>query len=83
MVNTKLIVFYIFLFIAFLAIMFIAGKYIRKLPSKTVKRINQISFGFAVVSGILQYIYDKPIFMYLLGASVVSFFMFFNYKEDA
>lgn len=81
--NIRVIAFYIFLFIALLAIMFIAGKYIRKLQPRTVKRLNKITFYLAAASGVLQYIYDKPIFMYLLGASIVSFFMFYNYKEDA
>lgn len=81
MYNGKTILNYILLFIALLAAMSIAGRYIRKLQPGTIKRINKISFYLAAASGILQYIYDKPIFMYLLIAFIVSFFMFFNYKE--
>ena len=81
--NEKIIIYYTILFIAMLAAMFIAGRYIRKLQPKTIKRINKISFSLAVASGILQYIFKKPIFMYLLGAFIVSFFMFYNYKEKA
>lgn len=81
--NGKTILNYILLFIALLAAMSIAGRYIRKLQPKTIKMINKISFYLAAASGILFYIYEKPIFMYLLGAFIVSFFMFFNYKEKA
>lgn len=83
MENGKTILNYILLFIALLAAMSIAGRYIRKLQPKTIKMINKISFYLAAASGILFYIYEKPIFMYLLGAFIVSFFMFFNYKEKA
>lgn len=81
MENGKTILNYILLFIALLAAMSIAGRYIRKLQPRTIKIINKISFYLAAASGILFYIYEKPIFMYLLGAFIVSFFMFFNYKE--
>lgn len=81
MENGKTILNYILLFIALLAAMSITGRYIRKLQPGTIKIINKISFYLAAASGILFYIYEKPIFMYLLGAFIVSFFMFFNYKE--
>lgn len=83
MENGKTILNYILLFIALLAAMSIAGRYIRKLQPGAIKIINKISFYLAAASGILFYIFEKPIFMYLLGAFIVSFFMFFNYKEKA
>ena len=79
----KTIIYYILLLIAMLAVMSIAGRYIRKFQPETIKRINKISFYFGAASGILYYIYEKPIFMYLFVASIVSFFMFFKYKEKA
>lgn len=74
---------YILLFIAMLAAMTFAGRYIRNLQPRTIKLLNKISFYLAAASGISFYIFEKTIFMYLLGAFVVSFFMFYNYKEKA
>ncbi len=81
--NGKVILNYILVFIALLAGMSIVGRYIKKLQPKTIKMLNRISFYLAAGSGILFYIYENQIFMYLLAAFIVSFFMFFNYKEKA
>lgn len=78
-----MIIFYSLLFFAMLALMFVGGKYIGKMQAKTVKRINQISFGVAVASGLLLYIFKNAVFEYTLLAAVISFFMFFNYREKA
>jgi hypothetical protein len=80
--KTNVIVFYALLFIAVLAIVFIGGKYIKRLPSDTVKKINKISFGIAVVSGILLYLLHHAVLMYIFLASIAAYFLFFNYKEE-
>lgn len=80
--NVKEIFVYALIFIGLLAVIFVGGRYVQRLPSDTTKKINQISFGIAVASGILLYIFHYPIFLYLFLASIVSFFLFFNYKEE-
>ncbi|HAS17043.1 MAG: hypothetical protein A2X87_08690 [Deltaproteobacteria bacterium GWC2_42_51] len=80
-INTKTIVFYAVLFIAMLVIIFVGGRYVQRLPPNLVKRINTISFGLAIGSGILLYMFHKAIFMYLFLATLVIYFISFNYKE--
>ena len=76
------IVIYALIFIAILAIIFIGGRYVRKIPSAVAKKINQISFGIAIASGVLLYVLHHALFMYLFLVSLVCFFLFFNYKEE-
>lgn len=81
-INTKTIVFYAVLFIAMLVIIFVGGRYVQRLPPNLVKRINTISFGLAIGSGILLYMFHKAIFTYLFLATLVVYFISFNYKEE-
>ena len=80
--EERAIVIYALIFIAILAIIFIGGKYVRKIHSAIAKKINQISFGIAIASGVLLYVLHHAIFMYLFLVSLVCFFLFFNYKEE-
>lgn len=80
-INTKTIVFYAVIFIAMLAIIFVGGRYVQRLPPNLVKRINTISFGLAIGSGVLLYMLHKAIFTYLFLATLVIYFISFNYKE--
>ena len=82
MADAKTIIVYASIFIGILVVIFIGGRYVRRLPANTAKRINQISFGVAIVSGILLYLLHNAIFTYLFLASLVCYFMFFNYKEE-
>lgn len=79
--EERTIVIYALIFIAILAIIFIGGRYARKIPFATAKKINQISFSIAVVSGVLLSIVHYTAFLYLFFISLVCFFLFFNYKE--
>lgn len=81
--KVPMIFFYTLVLIGMLAVMFIAGRYVQKIPSAIVKKINRISVIVALISGALSVIAQEPIFTYLLIASIVCFFMFFNYKEKA
>ncbi|MBI5874240.1 MAG: hypothetical protein HZB81_00030 [Deltaproteobacteria bacterium] len=81
MTDTHSIIVYALIFIGMLAVIFVGGRYARKIPSDTTKRINQISFGIAIGSGILLYLLHNAI-MYLFLAALVVFFLFFNYKEE-
>ncbi len=82
MTDTYSIIVYALIFIGMLAIIFVGGRYARKIPSDMAKRINQISFGIAIGSGILLYLLHIVFFMYLFLAALVVFFLFFNYKEE-
>lgn len=81
--KVQKIIFYTLLFIAMLAVMFVAGKYVQRIPPKIAKRINQISFVFTIASGILFSILHNAILLYLSLAFLVCFFIFYNYKEKA
>lgn len=72
---------YTLIFISILAVIFVGGRYVRKIPSDISKRINQISFAVAIGSGILLYLLHHAVFMYIFLVSLVAFFMFFNYEE--
>ena len=80
--KEQTIVIYALIFIAILAIIFIGGRYVRRIPSAIAKKINQVSFSIAVVSGVLLYIVHYTVFLYLFFISLVCFFLFFNYKEE-
>ncbi|OGP11569.1 MAG: hypothetical protein A3G39_11505 [Deltaproteobacteria bacterium RIFCSPLOWO2_12_FULL_43_16] len=80
--TTYVIIGYALIFITMLAIIFIGGRFIKKMPVNTAKRVNQISFSLVIASGILLYLFHKSVFMYLFLASLVVFFLFFNYKEE-
>ncbi|MBI3399208.1 MAG: hypothetical protein HY265_06680 [Deltaproteobacteria bacterium] len=82
MENAKVILIYSLIFIAMLAVIFVSGRYLKKIPTHAAKRINQISFSLAIASGILLYILHKAVFMYLFLSFLVVFFMFFNYKDE-
>lgn len=82
MTGTYSIIVYALIFIGMFAAIFVGGRYVRKIPSDRAKRINQISFGIAIGSGILFYLLHNAFFMYLFLASLVAFFLFFNYKEE-
>lgn len=82
MSDTYSIIIYALIFIGMLVVIFVGGRYARKIPSDTAKRINQLSFGIAIGSGILLYLLHNVIFMYLFLAALVLFFLFFNYKEE-
>jgi hypothetical protein len=77
------ITFYTLIFVGMLAVLFIAGRYVRKIPPDIIKKLNRISFIVALISGAFAVIAQKPLFTYILVASIVSFFIFFNYKEDS
>lgn len=77
------ITYYTMLFIGMLAVLFVVGRYVRKIPPAIVKKLNRISFAVALISGVFAAATQKPIFTYILVASIVSFFIFFNYKDDA
>lgn len=70
------------IFIGLLAVIFVGGRYVQRLPSRITKKINQISFGIAVASGILLYIFHYAVILYMFLVSLVCFFLFFNYKEE-
>ncbi|MBI5042805.1 MAG: hypothetical protein HZC10_03025 [Nitrospirae bacterium] len=74
-------VFYIAAFILIFGGMFFAGKYIKKLPSNIVKTINWISFGIAVISLILKYIKGDILYWYIFLASIIIYFLFYNYDS--
>lgn len=80
--KAAVIIIYTLIFIAMLAVIFIGGRYVRRLPANVVKRVNQISFGAAVGSGILLYLFSSTVFIYLFLASLMSYFLFFNYREE-
>lgn len=82
MSEERSIVIYALIFIAMLVIIFIGGRYVRKIPSAIAKKVNQISFGIAIASGVLLYVLHHAIFMYLFLIALVCFFLFFNYKEE-
>ncbi|MEK6693296.1 MAG: hypothetical protein AABY44_07725 [Nitrospirota bacterium] len=77
------ITFYTLIFIGMLAVLFVVGRYVQRIPPAMAKKLNRISFIVALISGALSVIAQKPIFMYILLTSIISFFIFFNYKEDA
>ncbi|MBI5199740.1 MAG: hypothetical protein HZA09_06985 [Nitrospirae bacterium] len=81
--NVSNITYYTMLFIGMLAVLFIVGRYVQKIPPAMVKKLNRISFVVALISGVFAAATQKPIFMYLLFASIICFFIFFNYKEDS
>ncbi|MBI5328598.1 MAG: hypothetical protein HZB80_09985 [Deltaproteobacteria bacterium] len=83
MADVKTIIVYALIFIGILAVIFIGGRYVQRLPANIVKRMNQTSFGVAIVSGILLYLLHSAIFTYLFLVSLVCYFIFFNYKEEA
>ncbi|MBI3752730.1 MAG: hypothetical protein HY266_01630 [Deltaproteobacteria bacterium] len=80
--TTKEIFLYALTFIGLLAVIFVGGRYVQRLPSHIKKKINQISFGVAAASGILLYIFHYAVLLYLFLVSLVCFFLFFNYKEE-
>lgn len=75
------IVFYIGVFILILAAIYTAGRFAKKLPSNIIKIVNWISFGIAVISVILSYIYKDDIYKYILFASIIIYFIFYNYDS--
>lgn len=81
--KVSTITFYTMIFIGMLAVLFVAGRYVRKIPPAMVKKLNRISFAVALISGVFAAATQKPIFTFILVASIVSFFIFFNYKEDS
>ena len=80
--DAKMIVFYAVIFVCMLAVIFIGGRYVKRLPVNISKKLNQISFSIAIASGILLYLLHNVIFMYLFLVSLVCFFIFFNYNEE-
>jgi len=80
--KAAVIVTYTLMFIVMLAVIFIGGRYVRRLPGNVVKKVNQISFGAAVGSGILLYLFSSTVFIYLFLASLMCYFLFFNYREE-
>lgn len=59
-------------------------KYVKRLPVKTVKRLNSISFAIAIVAGVAWYLYHNTIAMIVTLAAMLFFFVFYDYKrEDA
>lgn len=79
--DIQTIIFYAVIFIAILAVIFIGGRYVQRLPSYIVKKAHQISFAIAIGSGILLYMLHHQIFIYIFLAALAGFFLFFNYKE--
>ncbi len=76
--------FYIAAFILIFGGMFVAGKYVKKLSSNVVKTVNWISFGIAAISLILNYIKGDILYWYIFLASIIIYFLFYNYdsKKD-
>ncbi len=81
--KVSVIIYYTMLFIGMIAVLFVVGRFVKKIPPAMVKKLNRISFAVALISGVFAAATQKPIFTYILVASIVSFFIFFNYKEDA
>lgn len=80
MEKIRVIFGYFLIFVGMLIALSIAGKHIKRIPPNVVRRVNQVSFIVAVVSGLLLYFLDNPIFMYLFAVSLISFFLFYNYE---
>ena len=61
-----------------------AGRFVKKLPSKTIKTINMAGFIIAIAGGILWYLAKIPAFMYITFIGVTIYFLFIRYdsKEE-
>lgn len=61
-----------------------AGRFVKKLPSKTIKTINMAGFIIAIAGGILWYLAKNPAFMYVTFIGVTIYFLFIRYdsKEE-
>ena len=58
-----------------------AGRFIKKLPSKTIKTINKIGFIIAIAGGILWYLSKHTAFMYVTFIGVTIYFLFIRYDS--
>ena len=58
-----------------------AGRFIKKLPPKTIKTVNTAGFIIAIGGGILWYLSKHPAFMYLTFIGVTVYFLFMNYDS--
>ncbi len=76
-----MMVFYIGIFIAIFIAIFFIGKYVKNLPTNIIKIANWVSFGIAVISLILLYFYKDNIYKYMLFASIIVYFIFYNYDS--
>ncbi|TAN62451.1 hypothetical protein EPN18_04740 [bacterium] len=68
-------------FIALIIVYRNAGRFIKKLPPKTVKTVNWIAFTEAALSGVAWFIFNDVIFMFLCFAGVVVYFLFYDYDK--
>ncbi|HZX36263.1 MAG TPA: hypothetical protein VFF54_07240 [Thermodesulfobacteriota bacterium] len=61
-----------------------AGRFIKKLPSKTIKTLNMAGFVIAIAGGILWYLAKHTAFMYVTFIGVTIYFLFIRYdsKEE-
>ncbi|MFZ3072039.1 MAG: hypothetical protein WA162_02205 [Thermodesulfobacteriota bacterium] len=61
-----------------------AGRFVKKLPQKTIKTLNTTGFIIAIAGGILWYLTKYPAFMYVTFIGVTVYFLFINYdsKEE-
>ncbi|MBI5286209.1 MAG: hypothetical protein HY878_01290, partial [Deltaproteobacteria bacterium] len=69
------------IFLAIFLVLLVAGIWMRKLPARVVKTLNTASFFVAIASGMLLYLNGASIFKYIFFASLVAYFLFYNYKE--
>lgn len=79
--NITKIFFYTSIFLIFIFIFFISGRFIKKLPSNAVKIINWISFSIMVISGVLWYFEGNQIYQFILFGAIIIYFLFYNYDS--
>ena len=58
-----------------------AGRFVKKLPSKTIKTINKTGFIIAIAGGILWYLAKHTAFMYVTFIGVTIYFLFIRYDS--
>ena len=56
-------------------------KFIKRLPLKTVKKLNSICFTIAIVAGVAWYLYRHVVAMAITLVALAFFFVFYDYKR--
>ncbi|HBO83529.1 MAG: hypothetical protein A2073_00865 [Deltaproteobacteria bacterium GWC2_42_11] len=81
------ILYMVLLFAVVFAVIVLAGKLMKKIPSNITRIINRISFPAAALSGILFYLKPSIIphtpLLYIFGISLILYFISYNYDRGA
>lgn len=58
-----------------------ADRYIKRMDPKTIKVVNWIGFGVAIIAGVGWYFYPHGLLMLATLLGVVVYFLFFGYDQ--